>query len=109
MSGPIDVEALDDLNDDEIEALYGTRVDWFGTRGTLVKVKGGGPYVRVRLRCTQRGCRRGHTTYIARGAPGWCYAHNRQGDYEADLRNQEFRCDQHRRQHTEAASAGGST
>lgn len=89
----IDVEELQDaIEEHGEEALAGKMCIGYDDRlYPLVLAPSGALRIRVRLHCT--GCKeRSITVYIGYGAPDWCYAHSKKGQYLGDLRNQEYVC-----------------
>ena len=51
----------------------------------------GGLGLRVFVECGTCHAR-GDEVFIVRGAPGWCYVHDLSGEYQADLRSQNYIC-----------------
>lgn len=96
--GMLTPEDFDELDADELIAAIGKEVDTYaGVVGRIVKCKDGGIRVRVRLSCPHDKCRCWSIAYL-RGGPhsgALCYVYDTNGNYLADLRNQNYVCNDH--------------
>jgi hypothetical protein len=90
------LEELDDLLD-EPETVIGHLADWHGEIVPIVAYRGGFA-LKVVLKCNRKGCRHQMTVRAVSGchSGAYCYVYDRHGNF-ADLRNQNFVCDQHRK------------
>lgn len=92
---------LDDLEDAgvSLEGYVGWKVthDILGTSGVLLKLKSGKYAVRWKIKCAKSGCTRRVTILTKSGCHkgAYCYVCDRQGEYLADLRNQQCVCEHH--------------
>lgn len=82
---------IEDVADDVDLKLAGRFCTWYDEQRGQFALVTGRLRLRVRLHCAR--CKRaGLTVFVGLGAPGWCYAWNRHGEFLADLREREFVC-----------------
>lgn len=90
-----DVEEIDDIIDEVDETLLaGQLLRWHNDRDYPLVVINGSLFAKMRLNCRKHP-RRWTDVYLQGGmhSGAWCYAHDKQGHYLANLRDQEFACD----------------
>jgi hypothetical protein len=96
--GMLTPEDFDEMNVRDLVAAIDREVDtYIGVVGRVVKCKDGVIRVRVRLGCSHDSCRRWGIAYL-RGGPhsgALCYAYDTNGNFLADLRNQNYVCSDH--------------
>lgn len=94
-----DLNDLDAMLDAGVkpETLVGLRADWHGEIVPIVRY-GEEFALKVVLKCARKGCRHQTTVMAVSGchSGAYCYVYDRHGHF-ADLRNQEFVCEQHQR------------
>ena len=89
-----DVEELDELLNDGVDPanLAGRWVTYYDDEPhQLTLLSSGVLAIRVRLSCMVCKVKK-MTVYVGSGAPGWCYAYNRRGEYLCDLRSMGLVC-----------------
>ena len=98
MSKILHSENLQGLPVTKLRRHLGKRVQTYAYGvGTLVMIKDGYPAIRVRMYCGRDGCKHYMVGYLRRGPGGPDhYVVDYRGNYLADLRDQEFVCDQHK-------------
>ena len=92
----VDLNWLDELLEEEvppIQQLVGRSADWHGKPSLIVPFKES-LAIKVTLECAR--CGKNPTTVYARSgchAGAFCYVYSESGEFQADLRNQEYVCD----------------
>lgn len=102
----LDTYEADALLDKGVKAVrfVGRFLRWHnGQLCPFVVLGNGGVGARINLKCFVDGCRRRHVTYLVTGLHNgaWCYTKNKRGQYEGNLRDQNFVCKEHRREETD--------
>lgn len=90
---PIDVDDLNDVLGKWGTLLAGYTVIWNGEDTGILKFVDTAPVIEMPLKCADCGCV-SEPFHIREGAPGWCYAYSLEGQLLADLRNQEWVCEE---------------
>lgn len=82
---------LEDMEPDEWPKLVGTLVRWQGSVGTVTILETGTVALAIEFVCSECLVNK-HLAYVCRGEPGWVYVFDRQGHFEADIREQSLVC-----------------
>jgi hypothetical protein len=91
----VDLNTLDEWLEDgtSLDQVVGRLADWHGEPFSIVAFQDS-VAIKVTLLCRQ--CKSNPTTVYARSgchAGAFCYVYNEDGQFQADLRNQEYVCD----------------
>lgn len=94
-----DVDELDNIidalvdNGVSLDILVGSKVIWHDEHKSPIVAHGSGIAIQKRLYCHRCG-KRGTTVYLSGGMHrgAWCYAYNKRGQYRANLRDQDYVC-----------------
>lgn len=88
---PIDVDELNGALRKWGTLLANHQVIWDAGNTGVLKFVNTVPVIELPLKCATCG-QISEPFHIRQGAPGWCYVYSQQGQYLADLRNQELVC-----------------